>query len=467
MSKMNQFAPLEKPNILILLSDQLRRQALGCYGDPDARTPRMDRLACEGVRFTAANSTYPVCVPFRFSLMTGETAHSRLIPAIEWAMSPAERTLADEFNERDYDTVYIGKWHLDGGHGRMGSARQCGRTPVRRSHQGRWRKWLGFDLRNDPFDTYYFEDDDPTPRKIEGYQTDGLYDLGLDYLANQWDRQRNFCMCISVEPPHPPFIAPPDLQQAWEAREIQLPPNFAAADKETRAQFIQNRQRYYAMVENLDTNVGRIVDFLEAQGLADNTVVVLTSDHGELGGAHGLHCKQWPYEESVGVPLIVRDPRIAREQQGTTVGEPTCTEDLFPTLLGLAGFTPRNSLPGLDLSPLVRGEAEKLDREGVLLELVAEHRKGFPFHEEIWRGVRTRRYTYTVKGDKFGATPWQFFDLERDPFECENLIELPASRQEIARHHGLLVRLLTESNDPFVLLPAYGHQGVNLWNDKP
>ena len=140
---------MNRPNILILLSDQLRRQALGCYGDPDARTPNMDGLARDGVRFTTANATCPVCVPFRFTLMTGEYAHSRLAPAIEWAMSPAERTLADEFNERDYETVYIGKWHLDGGHGRMGSAKQCGMTPVRRSHRGRWCKWLGFELRND------------------------------------------------------------------------------------------------------------------------------------------------------------------------------------------------------------------------------------------------------------------------------------------------------------------------------
>lgn len=453
----------KRPNILILLSDQLRRQALGCYGDPDARTPRIDALAREGVRFTAANSTYAVCVPYRFTLMTGEYAHTRLIPAIEWAMSPAERTLADEFNERDYQTVYIGKWHLDGGHGRMGSARQCGRTPVRRSQQGRWQKWLGFELRNDPFDTWYFEDDDPTPRKIEGYQTDGLYDLGMNYLAEEWDRRQPFCMCISVEPPHPPFVAPPELQQAWEAREIQLPPNFEAPDEEARAAFIRNRQIYYAMVENLDNNVGRILDFLAKQGLADNTVVVFTSDHGELNGAHGLHSKQWPYEESVGVPLIVHDPRLSGERRGTTIDEPTCAEDLFPTLLGLAGMTSRNSLPGLDLTPLVQGKTERLDREGVLLELVAEHRKGFPFHEEVWRGVRTRRYKYTVKGDKFGARPWQFFDLERDPFECENRLDDPGLQETIARHHGLLVKLLRETEDPFVLLPAHGHDGVNQW----
>ena len=110
---------MSRPNILILLCDQLRRQALGCYGDPDAHTPNLDAFAERGVRFANACSTYPICVPFRFSMMTGEYAHTRSIPGIEWSMSPTERTMADEFNEAGYDTVYIGKWHLDGGHGRL------------------------------------------------------------------------------------------------------------------------------------------------------------------------------------------------------------------------------------------------------------------------------------------------------------------------------------------------------------
>ena len=117
-------------------------------------------------------------------------------------------------------------------------------------------------------------------------------------------------MVISVEPPHDPFEAPPDIQAAWEAREIELPPNFEAPDDAKREALVLDRKRYYAMVENLDANVKRMTDFLEAQGLAENTVVMFVSDHGELGGSHGLRGKQWPYEESVGVPAIVYDPRF-------------------------------------------------------------------------------------------------------------------------------------------------------------
>jgi len=451
-----------RPNILIVLSDQLRRHALSCYGDPDARTPHTAQLAADGVACDQACSTYPICVPFRFTMMTGEYAHTRLVPGIEWRMSPAERTLADEFNDAGYETVYIGKWHLDGGHGRMGSAVQTNRCPVKRAYQGRWQKWYGFELRNEPFDTCYFEDDDPTPRRIDGYQTDGLFDLGMNYLRDGRDAARPFCMVISVEPPHDPFTAPEELQDAWEQRDITLPPNFEAEDDNHRNQLIRNRQRYNAMVENLDANVGRLRSFLAAHDLADDTVLVFLSDHGELAGAHGLRAKQWPYEESVGIPLIVYDPRHS-DRAGTRLSAPTCSEDLFPTFLGLAGLTPQNDLPGANLAPLIHGESDQLDREGVLLEFVAELRERPPFYNAVWRGFRSERFKYTVKGDKFGAEPWQFFDLENDPYEMRNLIEDPAWADEIGRHHELLRARLEETLDPFVLRPAWSREGYNVW----
>jgi len=451
-----------RPNILIVLSDQLRRHALSCYGDPDARTPHTAQLAADGVACDQACSTYPICVPFRFTMMTGEYAHTRLVPGIEWRMSPAERTLADEFNDAGYETVYIGKWHLDGGHGRMGSAVQTNRCPVKRAYQGRWQKWYGFELRNEPFDTCYFEDDDPTPRRIDGYQTDGLFDLGMNYLRDGRDAARPFCMVISVEPPHDPFTAPEELQDAWEQRDITLPPNFEAEDDNHRNQLIRNRQRYNAMVENLDANVGRLRSFLAAHDLADDTVLVFLSDHGELAGAHGLRAKQWPYEESVGIPLIVYDPRHS-DRAGTRLSAPTCSEDLFPTFLGLAGLTPQNDLPGANLAPLIHGESDQLDREGVLLEFVAELRERPPFYNAVWRGFRSERFKYTVKGDKFGAEPWQFFDLKNDPYEMRNLIEDPAWADEIGRHHELLRARLEETLDPFVLRPAWSREGYNVW----
>lgn len=450
-----------RPNILIFLCDQLRRQAISVYGDPNINTPHIDALARRGVRFAHACSTYPICVPFRFTMMTGEYAHTRKVPGIEYRMSPAERTLADEFNKAGYETVYVGKWHLDGGHGRMGNAVQCGRTQVIRTHRGRWEKWFGFELRNAPFDTYYFEDDDPTPRSVPGYQTDGLCDIAMGYLAQGRDTSRPFCMVVSVEPPHDPFEAPEELQRAWEARDITLPENFEAQDEEQRDQYILARKRYYAMVENMDQNIGRLTTFLNEQGL-DNTVVMFVSDHGEQGGSHGLRGKQDPYEESVGIPLIVYDPRVT-DRGGTLIVDPASTEDLFPTILGLAGLPSRKDLPGADLTPLIHGNIDRLEREGVMLEFVAELRRGMRFYDWVWRGFRTRRYMYTVRGDNMGGTPWQFFDLEQDPCEINNLIDDPRYQDEIARHHRLLIDRMRETEDHFVLLPAFGCEGLNVW----
>jgi arylsulfatase A-like enzyme len=452
------------PNILILISDQLRRSSLGCYGHPDVCTPNLDRLAKEGVRFDCACSTYPVCVPFRFTLMTGEYAHTRNIPAIEWSISPAERTIADDLNEVGYETIYVGKWHLDGGHGRMGSARQVGLTPVKKRHKGRWQKWFGFELRNDPFDTYYFIDDDPEPVKIDAYQTDGLYDIGMDYLR-QRDRSRPFCMTISVEPPHPKYIAPEKYEKRWAEIELNLPQNFHAVDTEQSRQFIGDYRHYHAMVENLDFNVGRIYDFLKKEDFYDKTVIIFVSDHGDLCGSHGLMNKQWPYEESVGIPLIIHDPQAATTA-GKVLNDPVCTEDLYTTILGFAGLEPKTQKCGKDLSKLVKGEIDRLEREAVLLEMVSEHRENLPFFCETWRGVRSKNFKYTVKGDKFGAKPWQFFDLANDPFEMKNVIDDPAYKNGVIKHHKLLVNELVKTEDFFVLAPAWGQDGLNLW-DRP
>lgn len=458
---------MTRPNVILVISDQLRRQALGCYGDPNVSTPNIDALAESGTRFDAASSTYPVCVPYRFSLMTGEYAHTRFIPSIEWRMSPAERTLADEFNDAGYDTALFGKWHLYGnfGHYPGHNVVKASRTPVPRPFQGRFETFAGFDICNDPWDTWYSVNDDPKMRRIEGYQTDGLFDLAIDYATSS--REKPFAAVVSVEPPHPIFTAPPEYVERWKDRDVVVREN-VDLDKTYNHRgtgegqgLLDDLRTYYAMIENLDDNIGRLVAALREAGTLDNTIIALTADHGELLGSHGLLAKQRPWEESVGVPLIV-----SNVGDGRVVTEPTCTEDLFPTLLGLADLAPRDPKPGRDLTPLARGEADALDREGVLLEFVAEMRPGLPFHDETWRGIRTRTAKYTVLGDAHGGRPWQFFDLEKDPYEMENLVDDPAYADRVAHHHELLRLRLEETYDHYVLAPAFGQPGVNTWDPE-
>lgn len=437
---------------MVILADQLRRDALGCYGDPHVLTPHIDDLATRGVSFRNACSTDPVCVPFRFSLLTGEYAHSRYVPAIDWRMSPAERTLAHEFGAAGYETVYVGKWHLYGAYGvRPGrSCREINRTPVPRPHQGGFERWFGFELRNDPWDTCYFVDDDPRPRPIDGYQTDGLFDLAIGFISDKRDTGRPFFCVLSVEPPHPPYDAPPALLETWEGRQIEPPPNFQAANDEQRTCILDERRRYYAAIENLDENVGRLVACLEESGLADDTAVLFIADHGELGGSHGLREKQYPYEESIGIPLIVFDPGGSR-RAGELIPDPVSTEDLYPTLLGLAGLKPSKTVAGIDLTSVIRGERKRIERVAVLLEFVAEFRPGMPFYEETWRGVRTERYKYTVLGPGDAGRPWQLFDLEADPYELTNLVEDDHHSATARWLHGLLQQALEETGDHYRL----------------
>ncbi len=463
--------PGPRPNILFVLSDQLRRDALGCYGDPDARTPHLDAMAAQGVRFDAACSTYPVCVPYRFTLMTGHYAHSRQVPAIFWRLSPSERTLADAFNDAGYQTAYIGKWHLGGGLGT-----RVMKTPVPRDLQGRWQTFAGFELRNNYFDNVYFENDDPTPIPIAGYQTDGLFDRLDHFLSHQRRDDRPFAAVLSVEAPHPRFEAPPDLEAQWRQREIRLPPNYLADDPAAARAFeacaapprspdpqrvLRHRKTYYAMVENLDQNVGRMMRRLGELGLERDTIVVFTADHGELGGSHNLTDKQFPYEESVGTPLIVCGAACG-VATGRRVAAPTCTEDLFPTLLDLAGVAADASLPGRSLAPLIRGEAESLDRDGVMLQFVGEMRANLPFYERPWRAMRSERYKYTVIGGQAtGLQPWQLFDLGEDPYELHDLIDDPAYRAVAADLHARLARRMHETGDDAWLAAAWGQPDQN------
>lgn len=447
---------------------------MSCTGNSNVSTPNIDALAAEGVRFENAYSTYPICVPTRYTLLTGNYAHTRQVPAIDWRLPPSERTIAEEFGDAGYCTAYVGKWHLSGHHpyrytdeiGRNERTKRLNRTPVPPDFQGGFDYWRGFELRNDHFDTAYFKDDDPTPHLIDGHQTDGVFDLGIEYL-DEHNADRPFFLVVSVEAPHPPFQAPEEYHDRWQDRDVTLPPNFEGDHgtdvlRGPRSEtLLDDFRTYYAMTEHVDANVGRFLDALEQRGLRENTAVMFLSDHGELLGSHGRFAKKDPYEESAGIPFILSYPG-GEIDGGRVLDSPTCTEDWYPTLLGLAGHEPRDSKPGIDLTPLATGERNELDREGVLLEFVREDRYESGYSEETWRGFVTDRYKYIVKGDMRGAEPWHLFDLQEDPFEQDDLIDDPAFEPLAQDLHGHLIDTLQESNDIYPIKSAYGHDTVNL-----
>lgn len=467
-----------RPNIIVILTDQMRRDALSCAGDPNVATPNLDRLAAQGVRFTNACSTFPACVPFRFSLMTGEYAHTRNVPALGYRLSPAERTLGDAIKGQGYDTAYIGKWHLYSAYGVSGgmTLSQAARSPVPRSHRRGFDHWQGFELRNDFHDTWVFDGDSSVPRHLPGHQTDVLFDLACDYLAGRARGDDPFFLLLSPEAPHPPFTATPEHFERVRARGPFRPrPNVDVGairffppewyteggpagaidpdDPDSIAPvFEANMQAYYAMIEQIDDRMGDLVATLEREGLAEDTVIVFLSDHGELGGSHGMLGKAEPWEESIGIPLIVAGAGVA---PGRLARVPVHSEDLFATLVGLAGARDRPAAPRLDLAPFIRGDAPEPARDGVLLEFVTETRAARAWYEERWRGIRGARYKYLVRGDCTGSRPWCLFDLEADPHEQGDLIDSPAHRDIAKEMHRGLIDLLDASGDDFALAPAF------------
>jgi arylsulfatase A-like enzyme len=467
-----------KPNIIIVFPDQLRRQALSCYGDKNIVTKNIDYYAENGAKFTKACSSYPVCVPFRYTLLTGQAAHQDKVPAISYTLPEEKRTLADEYNDAGYETIYVGKWHLSG-------VKMNAHTPmvarVPNNARGRWSKWYGFEVSNTFQTTRFYEDDAEEDTVIDEYQTDGLFSVAMKHLAEKRDKTKPFCLVLSTEPPHDSvpspahyekypvhtrfpnkhdYFSPPEYYDKWQKKDISLPDNYKPRDAEEEEYFCQGRKAYYAMIENLDDNVGRLKEFLQQNDLAENTIVVLLSDHGEMGGCNntnGAH-KSFPYEDSVGIPLVVYDPR----QSPTIIDSPVNTEDLFPTLLGLTSSPCPKEACGTDCTPLVQKKQEELPRPGVMLEFVNDPRFVFNFHQKAWRGFRSKDYKYTVikEGDE-ATKKWHFFDLKNDPAELNNLIDRPEYQAEIQKHHQYLQAEISRTEDFFEL-----NDDLDLYNDE-
>jgi arylsulfatase A-like enzyme len=422
-------ADSSRPNILAVLPDQWRRKAISAFGDPNVSTPHLDALIRQGVTCTNACSTYPVCVPFRSTLMTGVPAGLRGMPPIGWALPEGENRLATSLDAAGYETVYIGKWHLADHRDRH--------APVTRAQRGPWSRWRGFEWNNNPFDTRLYFDDEPESRRFHGHQNDILFDQAEAELATL-GREKPFFLCLSVEPPHDTtpdaahlardplgirdkfmYAAAEPYAARWRDRPLLLPPNWGKWNPATDAYFQDALRGYYALIEHIDDRLGHLRRRLEELGLAGNTMILFFSDHGDLCGSQLAAHKSHPFDESVGIPLVVVDPRHPG-RAGTQTDLPVSTEDFLPTLLGYAGETPNESY-GRDLSGFLRGIAPEPERDGVHLEYRAA-----PHHGDVptWFGWRTRTHTAAWKQSDAGIlVPWLLFNRQADPYEVENLID--------------------------------------------
>jgi arylsulfatase A-like enzyme len=413
-----------KPNVVYVFADQLRYSALGCSGNRQIRTPNIDKMASRGVLFRNAISGFPLCSPYRAMLITGRYGQSTGMVGNDIYLPQTRNSIANVFARAGYQTGYIGKWHLE--------AHRQPYVPKER-RQG-FDYWVTENCTHQYFDGPTCFGDDPNPRPLPGYQPDAQTDLAINYIREHKDKP--FFLCLSWSTPHNPHIAPPQWLGMYSPDGIKLPPNTPESSKQSIA-------RYYAMTSNLDYNIGRLRRALVEAGIEEDTILVFSSDHGDMLGAHGQGTapKQRPWEESIHVPFIVSYPRrVPRGRKIDTLLHPV---DIMPTLLGLAGVATPSSVQGTDLSGFVLGKPGK-EPDSVLLQIVCPA-GGDNSPPAAWRGVRTKRYTYARFRDK----GWVLYDNARDPYQLNNLIDKPEARTLQAEMEEKLQGWLKRTGDDF------------------
>jgi arylsulfatase A-like enzyme len=430
-------SPRRKPNIVYVLTDQWRAQALGYAGDANVKTPKLDALAARSINFENAVSVCPVCTPSRASLLTGRYPLSTGMFMNDLYLPSEELCMAEIFKEAGYETGYIGKWHLDG-HGRD--------SYIPRERRQGFEYWKVLECTHAYHESYYYAGDDPTKRKWDGYDAYAQTKDARAYIRRHAKGDRPFLLVMAYGGPHfPHHTAPEELKALYPHVAIKLRPNVPEEMKETAR---KEAQGYYAHCTALDGCIADLYRTLEETGLAEDTIFVFTSDHGEMLGSQGQapKRKQRPWDESIRIPFLLRYP-VASGHQGRTVKAPINTPDILPTLLSLAGIDVPEAVEGEDLSRLVRDSnphdrSTQDDRAALFMNVCPfdwPERKGF-------RGIRTARYSYVRDSDG----PWLLYDNEVDPYQMKNLIGVAEHAGLQERLDSMLLAKLQETGDAFL-----------------
>jgi N-acetylglucosamine-6-sulfatase len=441
-----------RPNILFVLVDDLRWDELGCTGHPFAETPHADRLAREGALFPNAFATTPLCSPSRACFLTGRYAHSHGITDNTNRSADSHRLITWPRLLRDagYETGFVGKWHM----GNDDSPRPG------------FDSWVSFPGQGECIDPVLNVQGKET--KSRGYITDLLADYGVQFLDRK--RSKPFCLYVAHKAIHPnvqqrddgsvagsltgaeAFIPaerhrqlyagnepprranygrPPTGKPALERPIDDLPP--LGPQTVTSDQTIRNRMR---MMKAVDDSLGRMIEAIESAGQLDNTVIVLTSDHGYFYGEHGLDAeRRLAYEETIRIPLLIRAP--GSTQRGQRLNPFALSIDIAPTMLEFAAAPRPANLQGRSLAPLLRG-ARIGWREDFLIEYFSD--TVFPRIRNMgYQAVRTERWKYIQYQELKGMD--ELYDLSADPYELNNVI----ASGPVADMQRRLARLRRES----------------------
>ncbi len=433
--------PEGRPNLIFILTDDQRHDALGCAGNRLIRTPNMDSLAARGVLFRNAFVTLSICSPSRACCLTGRYGSANGVTTLGAKLKAGEKTFAQYLKGAGYQTCFVGKWHIGGS------------TPGD----------VGFD------DVVYFTSNGPQhDREViehgkqttaKGYIEDHCADQSIRFIESAAKQDAPFLLHLCTQVPHmtPEFTweARPEtlelyneaampVPETWDDDLFGKPPYLREARFRTRAQDIygyrdpaairEHTKRYYAAITDLDEALGRVIAAVGALGIRDNTYILLMGDNGWFMGEHGLTSKVLAYEESIRVPLIVSGPGL----KGEVNDELVLNADIAPTLLDLAGAPVPSHVHGASLVPLLRGQQTDW-RTSFLYEAPIPALGSWPLF-----ALRSHEWKYIQTYDPEHPSRLVFeelYDLRNDPHEMGNLAGLEERRETQERLRAELAEL--------------------------
>ena len=453
------------PNIIIVMPDELRSQAVGLTKTDPVISPNIDAFAKESVTLVNTLSNCPICSPARAMLFSGKYPISNGVidncysKTIEFGVELKEEEvcLSDILSKSGYSLGYIGKYHLDlpkeehaeftegwRGDPQNGGTLWDAYTPPGKRRHG-FDFWYSYGCCDEHFSPHYWKNEAEVNQRIDVQQwsVDHETDVAIDYIKNidgsYRDSNNPFFLCVSHNPPHMPFELVPDkykeLYKDIPREELLNRPN---VDQDTIND--DTARNYFSAITGIDENFGRLLDVLDDQGLEENTIVIFMSDHGEMLGSHGRMGKNSWYNESLLIPFIIRwKSKLIPKQDNWILNMP----DIMPTILGLIGL--ENKIPvdieGIDKSSFLVGEKEPGTNSGFYIS-------SQPFFPEARKGVRTNEYTFVVIKEKLtGKLSYVVHDHTNDNYQLEDDINSKNIKSKLSIQ---LVEWLSVTNDPWL-----------------
>lgn len=414
-------------NIVVIFSDQQHKYALGKV-DSKFITPNLDALADDGVLFKNGYSPNPVCGPYRGCLMTGQYTSRCKVYNNCFPLPEGVPTIADRLNDAGWNTSYVGKWHLGGN----------GQGPIEKELRGGFARFIGYQCYNGfdprpPFNNFVqFHDEDNRPHEYQRHRTDVTADLAVERLSEVTKQDKPFLMMVSFQAPHYPEQPSDEYARLYDGVTFDKTPDYQYVDPYTPTfspysprpfdgcpdyqryggNMDQYQRLYAGLVSQVDAGVGKIIDKLKEDGVYDDTLIIYTSDHGDMQGSHGLKNKCYPHEKSAGVPFIARVPG---GRKGIMSEELVNGVDIMATALEVAGLPADPNVDGTSFLKYLKGESEKTC-DFVISEYVLTN-------YGTWRMIRTPEYKLTVNMSDYA--PISLYNMSKDPYEMNNLKDDP------------------------------------------